>query len=78
MAMCAGVQNVSRPIDRCQETSQCAPIETEVTATTEHHRYQGIEVTGFDPGTPAPGADAFQVVAIAIESPATILLWSEI
>lgn len=40
--MCAGVQKLSRPIERCQETSQCAPIATEVTATAAHQRYQGI------------------------------------
>ena len=43
MAICAGVQNVSRPIDRCQEISQCVPTMAEVTAMTEHHTYQGIE-----------------------------------
>ena len=30
--MCAGVQNVSRPIERCQEMSQCTPTIAEVTA----------------------------------------------
>ena len=42
MARCAGVQNVSRPMERCHETSQWAPIETDVTANAEHHRYHGI------------------------------------
>src|SRR5262249_17209105 len=41
MAMCAGVQNVSRPIDRCQEISQCTPTMANVTAATEHHTYHG-------------------------------------
>lgn len=40
--MCAGVQNVSRPIERCQETSQCAPIVLDVTARATPHRYQGM------------------------------------
>ena len=37
-----GGQNVSRPMDRCHETSQCAPTVTDVTASAEHHRYHGI------------------------------------
>jgi hypothetical protein len=41
--MCAGVQNVSRPIDRCQETSHAPPIEDEVMANTPTQMYQGIE-----------------------------------
>src|ERR1700682_3383692 len=40
--MCAGVQKLSRPMERCHETSQCAPIATEVTARVTHHRYQGM------------------------------------
>ncbi len=39
--MCAGVQNVSRPIERCQEISHWPPIIAELTARTEHHTYQG-------------------------------------
>src|SRR5277367_6244627 len=42
MAMCAEVQKVSRPMERCQETSQWAPMATEVTARAAHQRYQGI------------------------------------
>ena len=42
MAICAGVQNVSRPIERCHEISQWPPIMAEVTARTEHQIYQGI------------------------------------
>ena len=34
MAMWAGVQKVSRPMERCQETSQAPPMEAEVTART--------------------------------------------
>src|SRR5258707_15181394 len=41
MARCAGVQKVSRPIERCQETSHAPPIEAEVTASAPNHRYQG-------------------------------------
>src|SRR5215472_7314157 len=41
MARCAGVQNVSRPMERCQEMSQCTPIMAEVTAPTEHQTYHG-------------------------------------
>ena len=40
--MCAGVQKVSRPMERCQEISQCVPTIAEVTAMTEHQTYQGI------------------------------------
>ncbi len=47
--MCAGVQNVSRPMERCQEISQCVPTIAEVTARTAHHTYHGIARTG--PGT---------------------------
>ena len=46
MAMCAGVQNVSRPIDRCQETSHAPPMEDEVMAKTPTQMYQGIEPGG--------------------------------
>jgi len=42
IAMCAGVQKVSRPIDRCQETSQAPPIEEDVMAITPVQIYQGI------------------------------------
>src|SRR5258706_15106038 len=40
--MWAGVQNVSRPMERCQEISQCAPTMADVTASTEHHTNHGI------------------------------------
>ena len=40
--MCAGVQNVSRPIERCQAISQCVPTIAEVTAATAHQTYQGM------------------------------------
>src|SRR5690242_2980868 len=38
----AGVQKVSRPMERCQEMSQCTPAMAQVTAATEHHTYQGV------------------------------------
>src|SRR5215469_8303061 len=41
IAMCAGVQKVSRPMERCQDTSHAPPMEAEVTASAPHHRYQG-------------------------------------
>ena len=41
IARCAGVQKVSRPIERCQETSHAPPMEAEVTASAPNHRYQG-------------------------------------
>src|SRR5438046_3555381 len=41
MAMCAGVQNESRPIERCQAMSQCVPTMAEVTASTASQRYHG-------------------------------------
>src|SRR5271156_508949 len=48
--MCAGVQNESRPIERCQETSHAPPIEAEVTATTPHQTYQGTDAAGMPRG----------------------------
>src|SRR5580658_9002610 len=44
MAMCAGVQKLSRPMERCHEISQCAPTIAEVTARTEHQIYHGTVV----------------------------------
>ena len=43
--MCAGVQNVSRPIEICHEISQYPPKVSEVTAAARHHTYQGIAAT---------------------------------
>src|ERR1700733_6125346 len=42
IAMCAGVQKVSRPMDRCQETSQAPPMAEEVIASTPAQMYQGM------------------------------------
>src|SRR6185436_7819733 len=41
MAMWAGVQKESRPMERCQAMSQCVPTIADVTATTAHQTYQG-------------------------------------
>src|SRR5215471_3219720 len=41
MSMCAGVQKLSRPMERCQEMSQCTPVMAQVTAATAHQTYQG-------------------------------------
>src|ERR1700730_10304742 len=41
IARCAGVQKVSRPMERCQGTSHAPPILAEVTASAPNHRYQG-------------------------------------
>src|SRR5437899_5881940 len=40
MAACAGVQNVSRPIERCQEMSQMMPTLALVAATSVAATYQ--------------------------------------
>src|SRR5437773_11867836 len=41
MAACAGVQKVSRPIERCQERSQMMPTFALVAATSVAATYQG-------------------------------------
>src|SRR5438132_14361356 len=41
MAACAGVQKVSRPIERCQEMSQMMPNFALVAATSVAATYQG-------------------------------------
>src|SRR5260370_42451671 len=43
MAMWAGVQKLSRPMERCQETSHAPPIVAEVTAMAPHQTYHGTE-----------------------------------
>src|ERR1700685_2271347 len=58
MAIWAGVQNESRPIERCQAISQCTPIMAEVTPKTESQMYQGILVEGKEPGLESPGSGA--------------------
>jgi hypothetical protein len=39
--MWAGVQKLSRPMERCQETSHAPPIVEEVTARAPVQMYQG-------------------------------------
>ena len=41
--MCAGVQNESRPIDICQEMSQCPPIRLDVIPAIMHQIVHGTE-----------------------------------
>src|SRR5277367_4130901 len=43
IARCAGVQKVSRPMDRCHATSHAPPMEAEVTAKAPNQIYQGTE-----------------------------------
>src|SRR5580704_13911977 len=50
--MCAGVQNVSRPIDMCQEMSHGPPIIPHTTPATMHQIVHGTDST-FAP-IPAP------------------------
>jgi hypothetical protein len=38
--MWAGVQKVSRPMERCQEMSQWTPVMAQVMAATAHQTYQ--------------------------------------
>src|SRR6185436_11854546 len=42
--MCAGVQNVSRPIDWCHEMSHIAPSGMHVAPKTMTKQYQGTEI----------------------------------
>src|SRR5579862_336801 len=66
MAMWAGVQNVSRPMERCQEMSHWPPIMAEVTARTEHQTYQGTRSTA--ERTDVAGTEAIVVVVDAMLS----------
>src|SRR5262245_35695012 len=43
--MCGGDQNVSRPILRCQEMSQCAPTMPETTASRAVQTNQGTALS---------------------------------
>src|SRR5437773_11486550 len=63
MAACAGVQKVSRPIERCQEMSQMMPTFALVAATSVAATYQGTGAAsgaagggGVGAPPPAPGA----------------------
>src|SRR5919198_6604619 len=44
MARCAGVQNVSRPIERCHDTSQIKPMVALVAARANATVYHGSAV----------------------------------
>src|SRR5215472_10427035 len=46
MAMCAGVQNESRPMDMCQEMSHGPPIAPETMPANMHQMVHGIDVVG--------------------------------
>src|ERR1051326_2629982 len=46
MAMCAGVQNVSRPMVRCQEMSHRTPTTILVAPRTTVRQYQGTDLVG--------------------------------
>src|SRR6266436_2808971 len=43
--MCAGVQNVSRPMDMCHEMSQCPPMRLEVIPAIMHQIGHGTDST---------------------------------
>src|SRR2546425_6654716 len=56
MAACAGVQNVSRPIERCQEMSQMMPTFALVAATSVAATYQGTAAASGAAGGGGGGA----------------------
>src|SRR5580693_5931487 len=60
--MCAGVQNVSLPIDMCQEISHGPPIIPHTTPATMHQIVHGTDST-FAP-SPAPTCAAIGGLAI--------------
>src|SRR5579862_5121761 len=74
IARCAGVQNVSRPMERCQEMSHWPPIMAEVTAKTEHQTYQGTRSTAERTSTDARVAEEIEVVVDAMLSLCTFLI----
>src|SRR5438445_5203476 len=61
MAACAGVQNVSRPIERCQEMSQMMPTFALVAATSVAATYQG---TGAASGAAGAAGVAAPLIAL--------------
>src|ERR1017187_8588692 len=71
MAMWAGVQNVSRPMERCQEMSHWPPIMAEVTPKTAHQTYQGTRSTAVRTGVET---DEFVVVVDAMLSLCTFTI----
>src|SRR2546426_1112655 len=69
MAACAGVQKVSRPIERCQEMSQMMPTFALVAATSVAATYQGrCAASG---GARVAGAAAAVMGYLSPEPPAT-------
>src|SRR5580658_4290806 len=72
MARWAGVQKVSRPMERCQEMSHWPPIMAEVTPRTEAQTYQGTRWT--DSRTDALEMDEIVVVVDAMQSLCTFLI----
>src|SRR6266850_1650214 len=51
--MCAGVQNESRPMDICQEISQCPPIKPLAIPATMHQTVHGTDSTVAEARSPA-------------------------
>src|SRR2546427_11711207 len=77
MAACAGVQNVSRPIERCQEMSQMMPTFALVAATSVAATYQGrCAASGGAPGAggAAPALGVLFTPAAGGQAPAPALL----
>jgi hypothetical protein len=64
--MWAGVQKLSRPMERCQETSHAPPIEAEVTARTPVQMYQGTELAS-ERTCVVDAAGALKVAGWAVE-----------
>src|SRR5260370_40103883 len=69
--MCAGVQNVSRPIVRCHEMSHRMPMQIDVppatTAQTYHETFPAAATRAGAPCAWALGASATRLGAAAIE-----------
>ena len=75
MAMCAGVQKVSRPMDRCQETSQAPPMEEDVMATTPAQIYQGMRASDWaGDGGEAKRPDDWRLWTCFLQSKCTKLM----
>jgi hypothetical protein len=58
--MWAGVQNVSRPMERCQEMSQWTPTMEHVTAAVAHQTYQGTRSEASAPMEMEVAANSFR------------------
>src|SRR4029077_17702466 len=66
ISMCAGVQNVSRPMDMCQEMSQEPPITTDTTAPKSDHTYHGTAVSS--PGACAASCGEVRATDSSVEA----------